>query len=1036
MKTHSDLIRLAHRLFKISIYQCFITMFAVSVCSANWISPTSNAAFVKTITGKVQEQVGGSTNALPGVNVSIKGTTRGTISNEKGEFSLEVQDGEEVLVFSFVGYKTQEVSINNRSEITVTLETDQKTLNEVVVVGYGTQKRKDVTGAVGSVKGSEIKTVVAADASALLQGRLAGVTVQQGGSAPGQAPAVVIRGTGTFGNDQPLYVIDGMIAASMSYINPNDIESMEVLKDASAAAIYGSRAANGVILVTTKAGKAGDVRISLNVKGGIQTPSKKLKFLNARQYADWNNMAHDNDKQPHAPGNDTEFNPNIDTDWQSLELGSAPVTDYNLSLSGGSNNAKYFISGQYYNQKGIATDSWFKRYNLRANSVFTKGRFKFTESLSLSRAINNPNTYVGRETGPLPTMAVYNPANLGGYAGLDPAFAGVSRVVNWYGLAHLDDNRYTNDQAFGNVGLEYEIIDGLKYKLNVGLDYAVYREYDFTPAFFMSNSQEAFQQQATLTDRYTQSVTTLVENTLNYNKSFGSHNLEVLVGYTSQNGNARTLGATAANFPSNDLRVINAAINRTVNTTGDLQQFVLQSALARLNYNYKSKYLLTATIRRDGSSKFLYPSNTFATFPSFSLGWRVSEESFFPKDGWVSDLKLRGSYGSLGSQNIGNYLTSPTFNLTSDYYFAGGAQPGIAVTQYVNPDLKWESTKTTDIGVDIAMFRNTLTIAADYFDKTSSNVLANIPIPAYGGGGASLTKNAASINNKGFELAVSYSKPTSSAREFKYNITGTFSTVKNKVISLGDGVSPIIAGGFTQQSLQSTRTDVGHPIGSFWGYQVVGIYQSQEEANADTVGLNGKFIPGPGDFKFSKSPTWLGSPFPKFNYGMNFSASYRNFDFGLFFQGVSGNKIFNAKGRFQYILDYGSNKSPEVLKAWTPTNTNTDIPRATLLDPANNKRASSFYVEDGSYLRLKNLTIGYSLPQNVLTKMKITNARFYASGQNLLTFTKYKGYDPEVGRNSNGGSNPNNIGGLLNNGVDQTAYPNARIVSLGLDLTF
>ena len=983
---------------------------------------------VRAIHGKVSDAQG---VAIPGVNVLVKGTQRGTVTNGNGEFNIETQPEDAILVFSFVGYKAQEETIGSRSEIIVELTSEDRALDEIVVVGYGTQKKRDVTGAVGSVKGSDLKTVIAADASSLLQGRLAGVTVQNGGSAPGQAPAVVIRGTGTFGNDQPLYVIDGMIAASMSYINPNDIESMEVLKDASAAAIYGSRAANGVVLVTTKSGKAGDVKISLNVKGGIQSPSKKLKFLNARQYADWNNQAHDNDGQVHAPGNDSQFNPAIDTDWQNLELGSAPITDYNLSLSGGSNSARYFISGQYFDQKGIATDSWFKRYNLRANSVFTKGRFKFTESLSLSRGVNNPNTYVGRETGPLPTMPVYDPKNLGGYGGLDPAFAGVSRDVSWYGLAHLNDNRYTTDQVLGNIGLEYEIIDGLKYKLNVGLDYSVYRQYDFTPAFFMSNSQEAFQQQATLNDSYTQSFTTLVENTLTYNKSLGDHSFEVLVGYTSQNGTATSLGATAANFPSNDLRVINAAINRTVNTSGDLQEFVLQSALARINYNYKSKYLLTATIRRDGSSKFLYPSNTFATFPSFSLGWRVSEEAFFPKNGLVSDLKLRGSYGTLGSQNIGNYLTSPTFNLTSDYYFAGGAQPGIAVTQYVNPSLKWESTKTSDIGFDLAMLRNTITISADYFDKTSSNVLANIPIPAYGGGGNSLTKNAASINNKGFEMAVTYTKPNESNKDFKYSITGTFSTVKNKVVSLGDGVSPIIAGGFTQQSLQATRTDVGQPIGSFWGYQVLGIYQTKQEATED-----GRTDAGAGDFKFSKDPTWLGSPFPKFNYGLNLNASYKNFDFGLFFQGVNGNKIWNAKGRFQYILDYGSNKSPEVLKAWTPQNTNTDIPRATLLDPANNKRSSSFYIEDGSYLRLKNLTIGYSLPQTALKKAQISGARFYVSGQNLLTFTKYKGYDPEVGRNSNGGSNPNNIGGLLNNGVDQTAYPNARILSVGLDLTF
>ena len=1029
MKTNHYLFQIMTRIQRIIICQIIIAITFTGISMANKAPSETLITNVNIINGKVLDKSTG--NGLPGVNVKIKGTNRGAITNEKGDFNLEIRQGDAVLVFSFIGYQTIEESINNRSEILVNLNPEDKLLNEIVVVGYGTQKKRDLTGAVGSVKGAEIKSVSAGDAASLLQGQLAGVTVQNGGSAPGQAPSVIIRGTGTFGNDQPLYVIDGMIAGSMAYINPNDIESIEVLKDASAAAIYGSRAANGVVLVTTKVGKAGDVRISLNVKSGIQTPSKKLNFLNARQYADWNNMAHDNDNLPRALANSTQFNPAIDTDWQNLELGTAPISDYNLSLSGGSNTAKYFISGEYFDQKGIAIDSRFTRYNLRANSMFTKGRFKFTEALSLSHGVSNPNTYVGRETGPLPTMPIYDSKNLGGFAGLDPGFAGVARTINWYGLAQLNDNKYVTDKALGNIGLEYEIIDGLKYKLNAGIDYSVYRQYDFTPAFFMSNSQEANQLQSTLVDNYTQGLTTVVENTLNYNKSFGDHNFEVLAGYTSQNGITTFLGAKAANFPSSTLRVIDAAIDRDVGTSGNLQQFILQSVLGRINYNYKSKYLFTATIRRDGSSKFLYPENTFATFPSFSLGWRVSEEAFFPKNAWVNDLKVRGSYGSLGSQNIGNYLTSPTLNLTSDYYFAGGVQSGIALTQYVNSGLKWESTQTVDFGIDLSMFNNSLTIGADYFDKTSSNVLAQIPIPAYGGAGSSLTKNAASINNKGFEMAVTYNRPVNSKNGFRYNITGTVSSVKNNVVSLGDGVNPISGGGFTQQSLRATRTDVGQPVGSFWGHQVLGIYQSKQEAVAD-----GRTDAGPGDFKFSKDPTWLGSPFPTLTYGINFNTYWKNFDFNMFFQGVGGNKIWNAKGRFQYIMDYGSNKSLEVLRAWTPEKPNTDIPRVTQADPANNKRSSSFYIEDGSYLRLKNLTIGYSLPQPILNKAKISGARIYVSGQNLLTFTNYGGYDPEVGRNSNGGGNPNNIGGLLNNGIDQTAYPNARIISLGLDLTF
>lgn len=996
------------------------TFFLILVAA---LGSVSKAEAARDVRGQVRERDGG---VLPGVSIVIKGTQRGTVTNEKGEFTLDVQPQDSVLVFSFVGYQTLEETIGGRSQITVELAVEDKSLNEIVVVGYGSQKKADITGAVGSVKGSELKAVSAGDASSLLQGRMAGVVVQNGGSAPGQAPAVVIRGTGTFGNDQPLYVVDGMITNSMGFVNPNDIESIEVLKDASAAAIYGSRAANGVVLITTKSGTSGDIKISLNVKAGIQTPTKKLKFLDARQYADWNNLAHDNDGLPRAPGNDAQFNPAINTDWQDLSIGSAPLTDYNLSLSGGGKNAKFFISGQYFDQKGIVVDSRFKRYNLRANSTFTKGRFKFTESLSASRSVNNPNTYFGRETGELPTMPVYDASKKGGFGGLEPAFAGVSRVVNWYGAAKLNNNLYTNDQVLGNVGLEYEILKGLKYKMNVGLDYGVNHSYEFTPAFFFSGSIEAFNDQADLRENIIRNLTTLIEHTLTYNRSFGDNNFELLAGYTSQTGTARSLGAGATDFPSDGLSVVNAALNRNVNTTGDLQEFALQSVLGRLNYNYKSKYLLSATIRRDGSSKFLYPKNTFATFPSFSLGWRVSEEAFFPKGAVVSDVKLRGSYGTLGSQNISNYLTSSVLNVNTDYYFAGGVQPGIGLTNFSNPDIRWESTKTTDFGADVSLLNNAINITADYFNKKSFDILANIPIPIYGGAGSTLTKNAATINNRGFEVAVTYNRAASSKDGFKYSLTGSFTSIRNRVVSLGDGVTPITGGGFTQQSLTATRTDVGQPVGSFWGYEVLGIYQSTQEAIDD-----GRPEARAGDFKFSKTQGWLGSPFPKFNYGVSGNGSWKNFDISLFFQGVSGNKIWNAK-RFQHILDYGSNKFPDVLRAWTPQNTNTDIPRVTQTDPANNKRSSSFYVEDGSYLRLKNITIGYSLPQSVLQAAKISAARFYISAQNILTFTKYSGYDPEIGRNSSTAYQS----GLFSNGVDIQAYPNAKLVSVGVDLTF
>jgi TonB-linked SusC/RagA family outer membrane protein len=977
-----------------------------------------------TITGTVKDSSG---KSLQGVSVvELKNSRKGVSTDQDGKFTIQVKpDG--ILEFSSVGFAAQRVPVSGNSAISIILSSASSDLGDVIVVGYGTQKKRDLTGAVASIKGAEIKNVSAGDASALLQGRIAGVVVQNGGGAPGATPTVIIRGTGTFGNDQPLYVIDGMITTSMAFVNPNDIESIEVLKDASAAAIYGSRASNGVVLITTKQGSNGEVKINLNVKAGTQSPTNTLDFLNARQYADWNNQAHDNDGQPRAAGNDAQFNPAINTDWQDLYLGSAPLTDYNLSFSGGGQNAKYFISGQYYDQKGIVVDTRFKRYNVRANSSFTKGRFKLTEALSVSRSVNNPNVYFGNETSEIPTMPVYDNTKLGGFGGLEPSFAGVARTINYYGLSLLNQNKYTTDQLLGNVGMEYEFFKGLKYKLNLGLDYAVYHNYNFTPAFFMSSSQGAFNDQADLNESISRNLNTLIEHTLSYDKSLGNHRFELLAGYTAQKGSGRSLGVQATNFPSNDLSVVNAALNRTVNSSGDLQEFVLHSILGRLNYNFKSKYLFSATIRRDGSSRFLYDKNTYGYFPSFSAGWRVSEEEFFPKNGWVSDLKLRGSYGVLGSQNIANYITSSSLNVNTDYYFAGGVQPGVALVNFSNPDIIWESTKTTDFGVDLSLFNNRLSINADYFNKRSYDIHADIPIPIYGGVGSSLLKNAATIDNKGFEMAVTYKSAPVSKDGFKYSVTGIFSKIKNEVMSLGDGVSPITSGGFTNQSIRATRTDEGQPVGSFWGYQVLGIYQSQDE-----IAKDGRTDARPGDFRFSKEPGWLGNPFPKFEYGFTFNGSYKNFDLNIFFQGVSGNKLWNAKRGLQHTLDYASNKVTDVLRAWTPQNTNTDIPRATQLDPASNKRASSYYIEDGSYLRLKNLSIGYNLPASMIAKLKITNARVYLSGQNILTFTKYKGYDPEVGRNSS----TQYISGLFSAGVDIQAYPQAKIFSAGIDLSF
>lgn len=998
---------------------------------------TTSNIYGQQVSGTITDSGTGET--LPGVNIIVQGTTTGTTSDMDGNYELNVSSLSDTLVFSFVGYVTQTIPIDGRTTIDVSMSQQLVSGEELVVVGYGTQRREDVTGAVGSVSSENLDNVSTSNSASLLQGRVSGVRVTSGGGAPDAEATVVIRGTGTFGNDQPLYVIDGMITNSMSFLNPKDIESIEVLKDASTAAIYGNRAANGVVIITTKNGVKGqDTQINFSSSVGIQSPTSKYDFLNASQYAQHNNAFHDNDGLPRAPAySDANFDPSVNTDWQDVQLNDpfdATVVRNSLSLSGGSENSSYYVSGEHLNQLGLVKQADFRRFGLRVNSNFTFDKFTIDQSFSANREINHPNSYFGRERGALPVIPVYNDENLGGFAGVRPSYHGVARGINWYGVAVLNDHEITTDNIVGNMTTTYEIIEGLEYKLNLGLDYGMNQNVNYMPAFFQSRSQEAFNDEADLGEYSTRAIGLLVENTLNYTVSLGNHNVDLLAGYTQETNRIRTVGASVTSFPNNDLRTVDAA-TEVVDASGQLLKSVLKSGFGRINYNYKNKYLISGTLRADGSSKFA-EGNRWGTFPSGSIGWRISEEPFIPD--FFNELKVRASYGELGSQNIAQYATITGLNIDASYFFAGGVQQGTALTSFTNPDIIWETSKTFDVGIDVAFMEDKFSFTADYFDKRSEGVLVQVPIPVYGGVGSSVLTNAANIKNHGVEFSGTYHQQSSSG--FNYSITGDLSFIRNEVLALGEGVNPISGGNFTQQGFQATRTAPGHPIGSFYGYVVDGIYQSQEEIDAD-----GRSEARPGDFKFKdlngdgqltdEDRTYLGTYQPDFEYGVNFSGSYERFDVSLFIQGVQGNELWNAK-KFQYILDNaGGNKITDVMNSWTPDNTDTDIPRATFSDPANNKRASSFFVENGSYLRVKSLQIGYRLPSNVIQKVSsianLSSVKIYARAQNLLTITNYSGYDPEVGRNS-GFRNT----GLFGQGVDTNAQPQPETYTLGIDISF
>jgi len=987
----------------------------------------------QTVTGTVR----GEGETLIGVSIVKKGTSSGTITDLDGNYSLETSSSD-ILVFSYTGYATVEMPVNGQSTINVTMETDVTALDEVVVIAYGTQKKSDLTGSVATIGGKELGKFPVANATESLQGRMAGVNVESAGGAPGAGTFVTIRGSGTLSNAQPLYVIDGMLTGNMDNLNPADIESVSVLKDASASALYGSRAANGVVIVTTKKGRPGGLVIEADMSAGTQSAINRIDWANARQYADIRNRANDNDGVGRSPANDVDFDPNVDTDIQDLSLRSGAIYNTGVRISGGSEDFTFSLSGNYLNETGVVIESQFSKANARLNSTFNKGRFRVEQTLSLVRTVNDPNNYFNRERDILPTVPFLNPDFEGGFAATaDPNGStiayGVGNITNSVGLATLEDRTITNYGVLGNIAASYEILDGLTYKLSTSLDYGNTNNFRFTPTFFFNATALGFNDISELNETNSTFTSTLIENTLNYNKLLGGmHQIGILAGYSRQVTNARSLGSTARNFPSNDIRVASAAQD-FANAPSFESTTALLSSFGRLTYSYDGRYLFTGTLRRDGSSLFREDLR-YGIFPSVALGWNIGNESFWNEDGLLNDLKLRVSYGEIGSNNTAPYGIDPQLNLNSQYPLGPGSgqvrQTGFSVTSLANDNIKWETTTTTDIGLEAALLDKKLQITVDYFIKNTNDILVNLVIPPSTGAGNRPAFNAASIQNKGFEFGINYGDFTG---DFNWSVGANFTTLNNEVTGLaGD---PIVGGQFTSNGLRSTLTDIGQPIGAFYGYRQIGVYQSDAEAEAD-----GRTDAQAGDFKFADlnndgmltadDQEFIGSPVPTLTYGLNFNLFYKSFDATFLFNGVAGNDILNGN-TYRGYFDTEGNYLADAINGWTAENPSSTIPRNTLTDQAFNRRMSTFYLESGAYFRLRNLQIGYTLPQSLISgEGAFSKVRAYINVQNLFTITNYTGYYPEPGRNGRGGTN------IFNAGVDESAYPTPRTIMFGLQVGF
>ncbi|MCZ4245310.1 SusC/RagA family TonB-linked outer membrane protein [Pedobacter punctiformis] len=1022
-----------------------------------------------TVTGKVTDQKEGL--PLPGVTVKVEGSNRAVSTDGTGRFSIQAANGSR-LTFSLIGMASQTVTITS-STVNVSLLTDAKELSEVVVVGYGTQKKSVVTGAISSVKASDLENQPVVRIEQSLQGRTSGLTIAATSGQPGSSATVRLRGFTSFGNDKnnPLWVVDGVVIdnGGIGYLNQADIESIEVLKDAASAAIYGARAASGVILVTTKKGKAGNLSITYSGYYGTQAPAKKLDLLNATEYATVRNTAAINAGKAAPYPNAQSYGEG--TDWQSLIFNnSAPKQNHEVSISGGSEKATFYTSFGYTDIDGIVATpiSKFNRANVRLNSTYKPAKWiTIGENLGYSHAVNSGIGETNREYGGVLSSAVnldpimpaiisdaasaatvYNPNNPLGLKDANGNFYGVpaggfQEMKNPLAYIQTRLGNYSWDHnIIGNGFVDVEPIAGLHVRSTLGTKMAFYGGDSFTPVFFLGSGPGGSNLSASLSRNLNYVINYNFENTISYNRIFDKHNITLLVGQGAyKDGNARGVSTTYANIPATtfdeaSFRYNTLPANRT--TSGnDGTDHKVNSLFSRLQYNYAEKYLMTALIRRDGSSRF-GQNNKFGYFPSASVGWVPTLEDFFPKNNIVSFLKIRASYGVTGQDLIGDFSFVPTVGPGRNYTFGSTEviNVGYSPNAPANPDLKWEETRQTDIGFDAVLFRD-FTFGFDWYKKKTIGILQNPPVPGYTGSGA-FAANVADMQNTGVEFELGYRKQFG---ELNVSVNANASFFKNEVTKLLPGVTFIDDNTASFQTLGGiTRTALGRSYNEFFGYQNLGIFQTQAEIDS-YVGPSGtKLQPNakPGDFKFANlngdnaingdDRTYLGNPAPKASYGLTINLAYKNFDFSAFGSGVAGNTIFQGLRR----LDIGTqaNWQTKILDSWTPTNTSATLPRLVEGDPNGNySKFNSVYLEKGDYFRLRTIQLGYSFPKSITSKLRMQKLRVYVLSENLFTITKYSGYDPELGVTSDAG------GGAVFS-IDRSAYPQARSFLFGLNVGF
>jgi TonB-dependent starch-binding outer membrane protein SusC len=1019
-----------------------------------------------TVTGKVTDATGAT---LPGATVSIKNGKALAVTDVNGSFKVTVPDNT-TLVFSFIGYQSQEVAVAGRSEINVTLKDDNSSLNEVVVVGYGTQRKKDLTGAVSIITAKDIGNLPVGGVDQIIQGKAAGVSVTQNTGAPGDAISVHIRGLGTINGVDPLYIVDGVPTVDgINEIAPDDVESINILKDASSAAIYGARAAGGVVIITTKHGKAGKSKLSFSAYTGVQSADHLIKMADNAQYVKAYNTAATNDGRPLI--SDSLANTLSNTNWLKAVLKPAPITNANLSVSGGNDNSNYIVSGNIFSQNGLIQNSSFNRYNLRTavNSTISK-YFALGTNVNLSYS---KTRIVGTSgdgfSGLAPSVVRYALFRTPGTPVYDPSgqFVSIPEQDNRSGVgignflgdglnpvqeaANTNDNNYSYI-VLGNIFAELTPIKGLKIRSDIGLDMNITTYKQFFPTYG-TPSNDPYQgggytgnlgAQPIQTTNSPNSLAESNNNDLNYNWTntatydfnFKKNAFTFLVGTEIIKQDQQGIGASRTSYVNqgNTFQYLDNGSAVGEQNGGGESHYGYSSLFGRINYQYDNKYLASFNYRYDASSK-LDPDAQSQSVYSGSLGWRIDQEDFMKDIKPISTLKLRIDVGQVGNSNqLGDYNYLSTFLGSSYYPFNGTTNQGYTINAIGNPTIRWEVSTQEDVGLDMGFFNNSLMVTTDYYIKNTNNVLLPLSLPSSAGQASAPFVNAGKVRDQGFELEVSYKKSISN--DWSFGVDGNFATLKDDVVSL-DGAPPI-SNGRIDNNYNATLTAVGHPIGEFYLLQQEGIFQNQQQIF--THAYQGPGI-RPGDVMYKDvngdgvindaDKTFVGSPIPKFTYGLTGNVQYKNFDLSVFFQGVYGNKIYD-----QVLTDIEGFYRPFNIteriatQSWTGPGTSNTFPILSWSDATNNKQPSTRFLESGSYLRLKNVQFGYKLGKNALKFVGMSTARIFVSAQNLLTFTKYTGLDPEQYNNSNNGSTPQAVG------IDWGTYPSSRVLTAGINANF